>query len=70
MLNNKKILLSFLIACIIFPNTYAQKIGLNKGDIAPELSYQNPNGKEMKLSNLRGKIVLIDFWLLGVSPVE
>ena len=40
----------------------AQEIGLKIGDIAPELAYNNPTGNKMKLSSLKGKLVLIDFW--------
>ena len=37
-------------------------IGLNIGNIAPELKYKSPGGKLISLSSLRGKMVLIDFW--------
>ncbi len=40
----------------------------NIGDAAPELSYKNPEGKEMKLSDLKGKLVLIDFWASWCKP--
>ncbi|MFM7105081.1 MAG: TlpA family protein disulfide reductase, partial [Flavobacteriales bacterium] len=38
------------------------KVGINVGDQAPELELQNLDGSTVKLSDLRGKIVLIDFW--------
>jgi thiol-disulfide isomerase/thioredoxin len=35
---------------------------------APEISLINPNGKEIKLSQLKGKMVLIDFWASWCRP--
>ena len=61
---------SFLI---IFSTSFGQELESNNignkiGNIAPELNFSNPFGKNITLSSLRGNIVLIDFWASWCPP--
>ena len=57
-----------IIFCFLTTLSFSQEIGLKIGDIAPDLAYDNPNGNQLKLSELRGSLVLIDFWASWCKP--
>jgi len=42
--------------------------GTAVGNKAPELSFKSPEGKIIKLSSLKGKVVLVDFWASWCRP--
>ena len=55
------IILSISIGSLYAQNTDDRKYKVKIGDIAPDFEMEMPDGSKMKLSSLRGKIVMLQF---------
>jgi len=60
-----KTLVTALVFVLATGTAFAQP---RTGDFAPDISLTNADGNTVKLSSLKGKIVLIDFWASWCMP--
>ncbi len=63
--NSLSTLLSVILLMLVFGG---QSLALQVGDKAPDFDLASSRGGKLKLSSLKGKNVLINFYVLDFSP--
>ena len=64
----RRVTLSSLLSVLFFLTTISAVFALEVGQKAPDFELDSTKGGKLKLSSLRGKNVLINFYVLDFSP--
>ena len=70
---NKKLIIVFLVIIIAIFSAFIPYESINDdlikiGEIAPKFELPTANGSTVKLSDYKGKVVILDFWYIGCKP--
>jgi hypothetical protein len=65
---NGKLMLGLVFALALVVGASSSSFALNVGDKAPEFELESSKGGKLKLSDLKGKNVLINFYVLDFNP--
>ena len=68
MITRSRFLLTLLVAVTFLLSTTRFVAALGVGDKAPDFELDSTKGGKLKLSSLKGKNVLINFYVLDFSP--
>lgn len=63
-----KFMFSLAIAIVVMVGASSAAPALEVGDKAPDFELESSKGGKLKLSSLKGKNVLINFYVLDFSP--
>ncbi len=67
-MDRKRFVLPLLLSVLFILVTTLSAAALEVGDKAPDFELDSTKGGKLKLSSLRGKNVLINFYVLDFSP--
>jgi peroxiredoxin len=67
-MKTKSIILSTAVGFFMLLNAGNVIAGVTKGKTAPDFALQSMSGENVRLSEMRGKVVMVNFWATWCAP--